>query len=154
MSTLARLIATWFYCGYFPKGPGTAGSVGALIVAWPLVAWHGWGPQAFALLAVASLIPSIWAAGRVAQDNGLKDPQIVVVDEVIGQWIALAGASTLAHWGWWLAAFLLFRAFDILKPPPVRALERIPGGAGIVLDDVGAGIYAALVLLAAGWFNR
>ena len=57
-------------------------------------------------------------------------------------------------WKYILAAFLLFRAFDIWKPPPVRAIERIPGGSGIVLDDVMAGIYAALVLLAAGWFNR
>jgi phosphatidylglycerophosphatase A len=76
----------------------------------------------------------------------------VVIDEVVGQWITLAGASTL-NWKSWLTAFVLFRLFDIWKPPPVRQLERIPGGAGIVLDDAMAGIYAALVLYAAGWFN-
>jgi phosphatidylglycerophosphatase A len=158
MSTLARVaarvLATWFYCGYFPKGPGTAGSIGALLVAWPLATWLGWGPLAFAALAAIALLPAIWAADRLARDTGLKDPQIVVVDEVVGQWIALAGAVTLAKWWWWLAAFVLFRLFDIFKPPPVRALERVPGGAGIVLDDVMAGIYAALVMLVLGWFNR
>ena len=63
-------------------------------------------------------------------------------------------SPSLEDWECWLAAFILFRIFDILKPPPVRALERLPGGTGIVMDDVGAGLYAALVLLAVGWFNR
>jgi phosphatidylglycerophosphatase A len=154
MSFAARLIATWFYCGYFPKGPGTAGSVGALLAAWPIAAATGWNPWVFVGLSAVSLLPFIWAADRMARDTGLKDPQTVVADEVIGQWIALAAVPSLEHWGWWLAAFVLFRLFDITKPPPVRALEKIPGGAGIVLDDVGAGIYAALVLALAGWFNR
>ena len=153
MSLLARVIGTWFYVGYFPKGPGTAGSLGALLVGVPLVMYFAWSPAAFALLALALLGPAIWAADRVAHEGGSKDPQIVVVDEVVGQWIALAGAAAL-NWQYVLAAFLLFRLFDIWKPPPVRALERIPGGAGIVLDDVMAGVYASLVLLAAGWFNR
>ena len=82
----------------------------------------------------------------------MKDPQIVVVDEVVGQWITFAGATAL-NWKSWCAAFVLFRVFDIWKPPPVRQLERMHGGAGIVLDDVMAGVYAALVLFAAGWFN-
>ena len=76
----------------------------------------------------------------------------MVMDEVVGQWITLAGAMRL-NWISWIAAFLLFRAFDIWKPPPVRQLERVKGGAGIVLDDAMAGIYGALVLYAAGWFN-
>ncbi|MEI9814549.1 MAG: phosphatidylglycerophosphatase A [Acidobacteriota bacterium] len=154
MSFVARLIATWFYCGYFPKGPGTAGSIGALIVAWPLVHYHGWPPLAFAGLAAAALLPAIWAAGRMARDTGLKDPQTVVVDEVVGQWIALAGAPGLDRWSGWVAAFVFFRLFDIYKPPPVRQLEKVPGGAGIVLDDVMAGVYAALVLASSQWFNR
>jgi phosphatidylglycerophosphatase A len=154
VSALARLIATWFGCGYFPKGPGTAGSIGALLVAWPIAIWTNWNPWTFAILPVIALWPAIWAADRMARDTGLKDPQTVVVDEVIGQWIALAAAPALDDAWCWLVAFVLFRAFDITKPPPVRALEKIPGGAGIVLDDVGAGLYAALVLTALGWFNR
>jgi phosphatidylglycerophosphatase A len=159
MSALARIIATWFYLGYFPKGPGTAGSIGAILVAFPIAAATGWNPRVFFVVALIGLAPAIWAADRMARDTGSKDPQTVVVDEVIGQWIALAGSPSLDHWGYWLAAFVLFRAFDILKPPPIRALEKIPGGAGIVMDDVMAGIFAALflaalVLAAAGWFNR
>ncbi len=154
MSFLARLIATWFYCGYFPKGPGTAGSIGALLVALPIAAYTGWNPLVIGAMAAVMLLPSIWASDRMARDTGSKDPQTVVVDEVIGQWIALAAVPDLHDWVCWLAAFILFRLFDIWKPWPVRSLEKLPGGTGIVMDDVGAGIYAALVLLAAGWFNR
>ena len=154
MSQLARIIATWFYCGYFPKGPGTAGSIGALLVAWPIAMYTGWNPLVIAALAVVGLAPAIWAADRMARDTGSKDPQVVVVDEVIGQWIAVAAVPALDDWECWLAAFVLFRLFDIWKPWPIRALEKIPGGAGIVLDDVGAGIYAALVLFAVNWFQR
>ena len=152
MTALARLIATWFYCGYFPWGPGTAGSAAALIIA--VLLWHFFAaaPVAFAVLAIVLLGPAIWAAEVTARDEKLKDPQIVVVDEVVGQWLALAGAQRL-NWKSWLAAFALFRLFDIWKPAPARQLERVRGGAGIVLDDVMAGVYAALVMYAAGWFN-
>ena len=88
----------------------------------------------------------------VARESARKDPQFVVVDEVIGQWIALAGAASL-NWKSFLAAFALFRLFDIWKPPPVRQLESLPGGWGINLDDVMAGVYAALVLWAAARFD-
>ena len=152
MSALARLVGTFFYIGYVPKGPGTAGSLGALAIAWGLHAYLGISGACLALFGVLLIAPAIWAAGRMAKDTGSKDPQIVVIDEVVGLWIALAGASTLNAKSW-IAAFALFRLFDIWKPPPVRQLERIPGGAGIVLDDAMAGIYAALVLYAAGWFN-
>jgi len=152
MSALARLVGTFFYVGYVPKGPGTAGSLGALAVAWALHAYLGISGACLALFGVLLIAPAIWAAGRMAKDTGSKDPQIVVIDEVVGQWVTLAGASTLNAKSW-IAAFALFRLFDIWKPPPVRQLEKIPGGAGIVLDDAMAGIYAALVLYCAGWFN-
>jgi phosphatidylglycerophosphatase A len=155
--SFARLLATWFGCGYARQGPGTAGSLAAVAIAWPLHADAGVGPLGFAILALALTGPAIWAAGVTARETGLKDPQIVVIDEVVGQWITLAGAGVgAAQWNWktWLAAFALFRAFDIWKPPPVRQLERLPGGTGIVLDDLMAGVYAALVLFAAGCFNR
>jgi phosphatidylglycerophosphatase A len=152
---VARVTATWFYCGYAPKAPGTAGSLAAVAIAWPLHQYAGVPPWGFALLALALLGPAIWAADVTARETGLKDPQIVVVDEVVGQWIAIAGASfAQLDWKAWCAAFVLFRAFDMWKPPPVRQLEQIRGGAGIVLDDVMAGVYAALVLSAVGWFNR
>jgi phosphatidylglycerophosphatase A len=157
VSWFARVVSTWFYCGYAPKAPGTAGSLAAIAIAWPLHAYAGMAPWSFAILALALLGPAIWAADVTASETGLKDPQIVVVDEVVGQWIAIAGASfgkAGMNWKTWCAAFVLFRAFDMWKPPPVRQLEQIRGGAGIVLDDVMAGIYAALVLAAAGWFNR
>jgi len=152
MSAFARLVGTFFYIGYVPKGPGTAGSLGALAIAWLLHTYLDVSALYIASCGVLLIAPAIWAAGRMAKDTGLKDPQVVVIDEVVGQWIALAGASTLNAKSW-ITAFALFRLFDIWKPPPVRQLERIPGGAGIVLDDAMAGIYAALVLYAAGWFN-
>lgn len=152
MSALARVLGTWFYLGYVPKGPGTAGSLGALAIAWTLHEYTGVSALWLALLGVLLIAPAIWAAGRMAKDTGSKDPQVVVIDEVVGQWITFAGASTLNAKSW-IAAFALFRLFDIWKPPPVRQLERIPGGTGIVLDDAMAGIYAALVLFTAGWFN-
>lgn len=145
------LLATWFGCGLFPKGPGTAGSIGALLVAVPLVAL-GVRPWGFLALSLLLLYPAIIAASSVAVRCGTKDPQIVVVDEVLGQWITLAGATAL-NWKSFLIALALFRLFDIFKPPPIRRLERIPGGAGIVFDDVLAGVYGAIVLAAAGRFG-
>ncbi|MBM3782862.1 MAG: phosphatidylglycerophosphatase A [Acidobacteria bacterium] len=136
---LATWIATWFGCGYVPKGPGTAGALGGLAVACLLPGHMPW-------LVAGTLLPFIWAADTYAKRNGAKDPQEVVADEVIGQWITLLGATSLASPWTWLMAFALFRAFDILKPPPVRWFEKLPGGVGIVMDDVAAGIYGALVL--------
>jgi phosphatidylglycerophosphatase A len=149
---IAAAVATWFGCGYATVAPGTVGSAAAIAIAIPLAVYAGWRPWHFAILAAALLPLSIWSAGATARAYGKKDPGIVVVDEVVGQWFALAGAG---HFNWksWLGAFLLFRLLDIWKPPPARQLEALPSGTGIVADDVIAGIYAALVLLIAGWFN-
>ena len=152
MNKLAVLLATWFGAGYAPKAPGTAGSAAAVVIAILLARYAGWQPWHFAILAVASLAPAIWAADVTARVTGKKDPGIVVVDEVVGQWLAFTGALSL-NWKTYLGAFLLFRLFDIWKPVPVRQLERLPGGVGIVADDVMAGVYAALVLFLAGCFN-
>ncbi|MGH9557643.1 MAG: phosphatidylglycerophosphatase A family protein [Bryobacteraceae bacterium] len=152
MNRLARVLATWFYCGYAPLGPGTVGSAAAILIALALNRYERFTGVSFGIMAAVLTIPGMWAAGETARQIKSKDPGIVVVDEVVGQWIALLGASHL-NWKSWLAAFVLFRLFDIWKPPPVRQLERIPGGAGIVADDVMAGIYAAAVLFAAGWFR-
>ena len=122
------------------------------MIAWVLHTYAGVSAIGMAWLSVALSLPGIWAADVVAREIGKKDPQIVVVDEVVGQWMTLAGATAL-NWKSWLLAFALFRLFDIWKPPPVRQLEHLPGGAGIVADDAMAGVYGALVLFAAGWFN-
>ena len=142
----ARLIATLFGVGRLRPGPGTWGSL-ATVIAWILVArllppaWALPVNLALAALAVAVGIP---AATRVAQASGLKDPQFVVIDETAGQLITLLGAPL--HWKSLLAGFILFRAFDIVKPPPVRQLERLPEGTGIVVDDVAAGLYGLIVM--------
>jgi phosphatidylglycerophosphatase A len=142
----ATLIATFFGIGRLRPGPGTWGSVAA-VVLWVAVSYAlpanlrtGFG-IALAALAVAVGIP---AATRVSRASGNKDPQTVVIDEVAGQLIALIGVPLA--WKTFLTGFILFRAFDILKPPPVRQLERLPEGTGIVLDDVAAGICALVVI--------
>jgi phosphatidylglycerophosphatase A len=149
---LALQLATWFGCGYSPVAPGTAGSLAALAIGILLHEYAGFTGWHFLVLAAVLFVPATWAATTTARVKNLKDPQIVVVDEVLGQWIALAGAVTL-NWKSYLAAFALFRLFDIWKPPPVRQLEALPGGLGINADDVMAGAYAALVLFLAGCFN-
>lgn len=150
-SPVAVALATWFGCGFAPIAPGTVGTVGALIVG-PLWQHFGWSPLWLIALTVVVLPASIWAAGETARGYGKKDPGLVVVDEVLGMWITLAGAVHL-NWKSVLAGFILFRLLDITKPWPVRKLEALPGGTGIVADDLGAGILGALVLYAAGCFN-
>jgi phosphatidylglycerophosphatase A len=148
----ALAVATWFGCGYSPKAPGTVGSAAAVLIAMALHRWAGFEAWQVMALGLAACAPAVWASDVTARTLKLKDPQPVVVDEVVGQWIAVGGAHHL-HWGTWLAAFALFRLFDIWKPAPVRQLERLRGGLGIVADDAMAGCYAALVLFLAGCFN-
>lgn len=95
-------------------------------------------------LAVLFTLIGIPAATRVSRGSRIKDPQFVVIDEVAGQMIALI-AVPLA-WKTFLAAFILFRAFDIVKPPPIRQLEALPEGTGIMLDDVAAGLFALVAM--------
>ena len=97
MKPLARLIATWFYCGYAPVAPGTVGSAAAIAVAWLLVNFAGFGPREILVLGVVFIAPSIWAADVVARETGMTDPGVVVADEVVGQWITLGGA---VHLNW------------------------------------------------------
>ena len=142
----ATLVATLLGVGRLRPGPGTWGSAATMLL-WAALA-SGLAPSArtpVALgLAALVVLVGIPAATRVARGCGTKDPQFVVIDEVAGQLIALI-AVPLA-WKSFLAGFILFRVFDILKPPPVRQLEAIPEGAGIVLDDVAAGFYALGVM--------
>jgi phosphatidylglycerophosphatase A len=140
----AIAIATFFGAGYGKPGPGTWGSVAALLL-WAIYAWIAHPTPAALLLALAigiavALVLGIPAATIVERQSGRTDPGFVVIDEVIGQWIALFGSP--ADWRHGLIALVLFRLFDITKPFPVRRLERLPGGWGIVFDDVAAGLYA------------
>jgi len=140
----ATLVATCCGIGRLRPGPGTWASL-ATVVIWaaaaPRLAPSLRTPVALALAVLVTLI-GIPAATRVARASAAKDPQFVVIDEVAGQITALI-AVPLA-WKTLLAGFILFRIFDIIKPPPVRQLERLPEGTGIVLDDVAAGIFAFL----------
>ncbi|MGA9554114.1 MAG: phosphatidylglycerophosphatase A, partial [Candidatus Sulfotelmatobacter sp.] len=142
----ATMIATFFGIGRLRPGPGTWGSL-ATVLLWAALSYALSAPLrtpvAIATAVLVTLI-GIPAGTRVARGAGKKDPQFVVIDEVAGQLVALI-AVPLA-WKSFLAGFILFRAFDIVKPPPVRQLEAIPDGTGIVLDDIAAGLYALVVV--------
>jgi phosphatidylglycerophosphatase A len=142
----ATLIATFGGIGRLRPGPGTWGSA-ATVLLWAALS-HTLAPSlrtpiAIALAALVTLI-GVPAATQVARASGGKDPQIVVIDEVAGQLVALIAVSL--SWQTFLAGFILFRAFDIVKPPPVRQLERLPEGTGILFDDLAAGLYALIVM--------
>jgi phosphatidylglycerophosphatase A len=149
VTRLALLLATWFGCGYFPWGPGTVGSLAAVVIAALLHFYAGVNRGGLLLIAAALLLPGIWASTRTALFVNRKDPGLVVIDEVLGQWVTLAGAAVLS-WKALVGGFLLFRLFDIWKPWPVRNFEKLPGGTGIVADDLAAGVYGALILYIGG----
>jgi phosphatidylglycerophosphatase A len=132
-----------------PGAPGTWGSLAALPCAWAIAVVAG--PLGLAVATALAFALGCWAAGAAARIAGQHDPGWIVIDEVAAQWLVLA---VLYHWlgplGWraYLAAFLLFRVFDILKPWPARLIERrVAGGPGIMLDDIVAALYALLVLV-------
>lgn len=147
MDKIAEILATFFFVGKSPKAPGTLGSLAALPFAWglwqlpPLAAWS---------LVLATFLVGVWASSRVVQSSGVQDNQTIVIDEVVGIFVASAAASQ----GWhFLAAFGLFRFFDILKPGPVGWADRtIKGGLGVMVDDLVAGILAGAILFAAVYF--
>jgi len=151
--------------GYFPIAPGTMGSlvgVGLYLSLWAasyrvletnvlarkLTLLHVWTPQMAFMLVVIFLVTmaGIWAATRTERLQQKKDPSIVVIDEVAGQMIALLSGPFWFHTSWSiLTAFLLFRTFDIWKPYPIRKLEGLESGLGIMADDLAAGAYALIV---------
>jgi phosphatidylglycerophosphatase A len=149
---IALALATWCSCGYFPWGPGTVGSLAAVVIAAILHAYVGAGRGTILALTLIFLFPGIWASTQTARLLACEDPGIVVVDEVLGEWLTLAGA-TVFNWKSLLAGFVLFRVFDIWKPWPVRKFEALPEGIGIVADDLAAGIYGALILYIGGRFG-
>jgi phosphatidylglycerophosphatase A len=142
----AKLVATFFGIGLLRPGPGSWGSAATVLFWWLLSVWINphWQPAAAALLAAAAILIGIPAATQMARATSLKDPQFVVIDEVAGQLITLIAVPV--SWQSLLLGFILFRGFDIVKPPPVRQLEHLSEGTGIVLDDVGAGLYALAIM--------
>lgn len=137
------LLSTWFYTGYSKKAPGTVGSLCALPFAYLTIRYFGTLGLIFG--AIILFLIGLWAAKIVIETTGTKDPQIVVIDEVVGIFITLIPANLI----WWhfLAAFLLFRLFDITKPYPVSwADKQVKGALGVMLDDVLAGIYGAICI--------
>jgi phosphatidylglycerophosphatase A len=140
----AWTLATFFGAGRLKPGPGTWGSIAAVLL-WAAFAFLAHPAPAILLIALVAGILLVIALGIpaatiVARESGRHDPGFVVIDEVAGQWIALLFCP--ADWGHAIVALVLFRLFDILKPPPARQLERLPAGWGIVFDDVAAGLYA------------
>jgi phosphatidylglycerophosphatase A len=166
---LSRIVATAFFTGYIPWASGTFGSLAGLLV---LLIPGAEQPIAMAMMLFIAIATGVPAAGAVARaegnrlsrvaavtkkafqpgDHGAPDPSIVVIDEVVGMWITLfLVPKTIPAY---LLGFLLFRAMDIVKPQPARAVERIPDGWGIMLDDIVAGLYANLALRVLLWVIR
>jgi phosphatidylglycerophosphatase A len=141
LAALATAVATGFGSGYSPIAPGTAGSLVGLLLFWPLRRLPA--PVVVAVVA-ASFFLGTAAAASVARRIGVEDPGIVVVDEVVGMWTSLLFLPFTV--GTAAVGFLLFRVMDVLKPYPARQLEDLPGGWGIMCDDLMAGVYANLAL--------
>ena len=150
MDRLARLVATFFGSGFFPIAPATFASAivaGILYLAGSDASGHG-HPLVEGLIILALFPLSVWSA-HVAERSLGHDASPIVIDEVLGQMITLWFVPRT--WPWILAGFLLFRLFDIWKPLWANDAQRLPGGFGIVADDVLAGIYGAVVLQAVLW---
>lgn len=153
MDRFLYYLATLFGVGNLPKAPGTWGSLAALIIAVPLLHYITW-PIFIGLTAVLFML-GIAAADVHAKRSGEEDSPKVVIDELVGQWIALFPLALVVPFGdlrWaTLLAFVLFRALDILKPWPIKRLEKKPGGGlSVMLDDALAGIMAAAILYLVG----
>jgi phosphatidylglycerophosphatase A len=161
---IAAFVATGFGSGLSPVMPGTAGSLVGLAIGWLLaraLPAHGASLGVAGGLLTSGLLAGlvgVAVSGPVCRALGAQDPGCIVIDEISGQLIASAAVpllglspSTLLEAGAWAASFVLFRFFDIVKPGPIRRLQDLPGGWGIVLDDVAGGLAAAAVLGGAGW---
>lgn len=145
-SRFSWTIATFFGVGYLKPGPGTYASAITVLLWWAAARYvaPAWLlPMALAISAAVTIL-GIPPSTVVARESGRKDPGFVVIDEVAGQMIAMIGVPLT--WKYLLASFILFRGFDILKPFPLRRLEALPEGTGIMVDDAGAGIYSLFLL--------
>jgi len=160
----AALVATGFGSGLSPVMPGTAGSVLGLVLSWFVaraLAPHGGSVAASVGLLTSGLLAGlvgVAVSGPVCRALGEKDPGCIVIDEVSGQLLASAAVPLVTarapsfEIGLWIGSFVLFRFYDIFKPGPIRPLQDLPGGWGVVLDDVAGGLAAAATLLLGHWF--
>jgi len=141
MEAVFRFIATGAYTGYAPFAPGTFGTLPGVALALALAPLSN---GAYVLVVAVAIAVAMWASDRFAAARGVKDPSIVVADEIVGYLVATAFLPLTPATV--VASFLAFRFFDITKPPPARQAESLAGGVGIVADDLVAGLYANLVL--------
>jgi phosphatidylglycerophosphatase A len=146
-TTWAWLVGTFFGIGEIRPGPGTWASAVTVLLWWAaakeIFVPHQW--MVATILSIFVTLVGIPASTTVARESGAKDPSFVVIDEVAGQLIALIYVPV--EWKYLLASLILFRVFDIVKPPPLRRLEQLPEGSGIMLDDIGAGLYAWTIMM-------
>ena len=152
-----KVLATALGAGYWPWGPGTMGAAVGVLLWW--LASLALSPQNLLIATIIAIVfvtlISVPSINRLERQWG-EDPSRVVIDEVAGVWVvllgvphaALAGGSPVPLWGWVLSAFILFRFFDIVKPLGVRKMESLPGGWGVMADDLLAGVYGYIILLA------
>lgn len=145
----ATAIATLGPIGHFPKAPGTWGSLASVVAApWLFLPFPFWGRI---LILVGVLAMGTWACSRAEKVIGMKDPGCVIIDELFGQWLTLLFFSGISI-GYLILGFILFRAFDIFKPWPVKWAETaFPGGLGVMIDDGVAGLYAMICLHLIAW---
>ncbi|RII39590.1 phosphatidylglycerophosphatase A [Pseudooceanicola sediminis] len=151
---LSHLIATAAGVGHLRPAPGTWGTLAALIVAWPLHLIGG--PVLLVIAILIAFATGLWATRKETEGRDNHDPSEIVIDEVVGLWIAFlpvsigaahVGADLTALWPGWVAAFLGFRLFDIWKPGPVGWADRRNDPMGVMLDDVIAGVLAAVLVI-------
>ncbi len=143
MNSLAKAIATALGAGYSPIGPGTCGTAVAVPLAWLLAGLPLWQ---FSVITLAVTLVGVWAAATADRAWGTHDSGRIVIDEVAGYLVTVALVDR-TNWIVLGIGFVVFRFFDIVKPPPVRWLdENLPGGWGVVLDDIAAGVMGAAVM--------
>ncbi|MBN2103983.1 phosphatidylglycerophosphatase A [bacterium] len=140
---LIYIVATGLYSGYSPLAPGTAGSALGLLIFMLIPGFRNW------ILLSACIIfflIGVWSATQVEKMENKKDASIIVIDEIVGMWIALLFIPVSMNWIWWMGAFVLFRIYDVIKPFPAGKSQELPSGWGVMVDDVWAGFYANVTL--------
>jgi phosphatidylglycerophosphatase A len=148
----AWVLGSWFGSGMFPWASGTVGTAATLplvaVVGLYLPAWQWWSPWCL-ILAVILFLPGVWAAFYIEKNTGKHDPSVVVIDEVCGTLVTFAflDAEAFGHIGVYVAGFFLFRIFDVWKPGWINSSQKLPGGWGVMVDDILAGFMAGIVLI-------